>query len=247
MIWFTLSIEVRTDQSSRDVREHRTLFVRNVPFDATEEDLSNLLSSNGQRRIVSCRLVIDPISRHPRGSAFLQFASTDHAKECLDGSFTLRGQQLQIDLALGRNDLVKAKELRDQKSDEHRKKDQRNLALTQYGVILKLADLDGNENDLRKRQQLEDEKKRKLQNPSFFISPTRLTIHNLPVSIDDEKLRKIVLQTLKDNDVAIKDIGLNECRVMKKMKEARKSLGKSMVRFFSLSIMAWSYACLFDR
>lgn len=231
MILLYVFIEVHTDQSSRDVREHRTLFVRNVHFDATKEELSNLLSANGQRRIVSCLLVVDPVSRHPRGTAFVQFASADHAKECLDGSFNLRGQELHIDMALGRNELAKAKDLRDQKTDEKRKKDLRNLALAQYGVILKLADLDGNENDLRKRQQLEDAKKRKLQNPSHFISPNRLTIHNLPPTIDDEKLRKIVIQTLKDNNIAMKEIGLDECRVMKKTKEAKKSLGEYILYF----------------
>ena len=222
---FNLYSEQRTDESSRDVREHRTLFVRNIPFDATEKDLSQVLSSNGQRRIFSCRLVIDPISKHPRGSAFVQFATSTDAEECLKSSFQLRGQELQVDMALGRNDLVKAKELRDQKKENHRKNDQRNLSLANYGTILTLADLDGNENDLRKRQQLEDMKKQKLKNPAFFISPTRLTIHNLPVHIDDEQLRKVIIQTLKDNDIPMKDIVLNECRVMKKNKEMKKSLG----------------------
>ncbi len=226
IIFFDFYSETRTDESSRDVREHRTLFVRNIPFDASEEDLSNVLSSNGQRRILSCRLVIDRISKHPRGSAFVQFATTSDAEECLNIPFIFRGQALQIDMALGRNDLVKAKELRDQKTDNRLKHDQRNLSLSKYGVILNLSELDGNENDLRKRQQLEDMKKQKLKNPSFFISPTRLTIHNLPVNIDDEKLRKIIIQTLKDNNIPMKDIVLNECRVMKKTKEAKKSLGK---------------------
>ncbi|CAF0921947.1 unnamed protein product, partial [Adineta ricciae] len=108
------SSKTRTTESSRDVREHRTLFIRNVPFDATEEELSNLLSSNGQHPIRSCRLVIDPISKHPRGSAFVQYAATADAEACLKSSFTLRGQELQTDMALGRGELVKAKELRDQ-------------------------------------------------------------------------------------------------------------------------------------
>ncbi|CAF0914529.1 unnamed protein product, partial [Adineta ricciae] len=106
--------KMRTTESSRDVREHRTLFVRNVPFDATEEELSNLLSSNGQYPIRSCRLVIDPVSKHPRGSAFVQYGTTADAETCLKSSFTLRGQELQTDMALGRGELVKAKELRDQ-------------------------------------------------------------------------------------------------------------------------------------
>lgn len=128
-------------------------------------------------------------------------------------------------MALGRNEVVKAKEIRDQKKETYKKNDQRNLSLANHGVILNLSELDGNENDLRKRQNLEDDKKQKLKNPLYFISPTRLTIHNLPVTMDDDKLRKVVIQTLKDNDVPMKDIILNECRVMKKNKESKKSLG----------------------
>jgi len=216
---------VKTKESSRDVREHRTLFVRNVPFDATEDELSRVFSSDGQRRVNSCRLVIDRVSRHPRGSAFIQFAEKSDADECLNLSFTLHGQELQVDLALGRNEVVQAKEIRDQKKQDKLKSDQRNLSLANYGVILKLADLDNNENDLRKRQNLEDVKKQKLKNPLHFISSTRLTLHNLPTNIDDEKLRQVVIQTLTDNNVPKKDIQLTECRIMKKNKEGKKSLG----------------------
>ncbi|CAF1685073.1 unnamed protein product, partial [Adineta ricciae] len=148
---------------------------------------------------------------------------------CLKSSFTLRGQELQTDMALGRGELVKAKELRDQKYEKNKKNDQRNLSLANCGVILKLEDLDGNENDLRKRQKLEDEKRQKLKNPLYFISPTRLTIHNLPPNVDDDKLRKLILDTLKKDKIPMKDVIINECRVMKKNKEARKSLGFGFV------------------
>jgi len=128
-------------------------------------------------------------------------------------------------MALGRGELVKAKELRDNKSENNKKHDQRNLSLANYGVILNLAELDGNENDLRKRQKLEDVKKQKLKDPSHFISPTRLTIHNLPTDVDDDKLRKLITETLKNEKIPMKDIVLNECRVMKTNKDAKKSLG----------------------
>jgi hypothetical protein len=128
-------------------------------------------------------------------------------------------------MALGRNELTKAKEIREKKKENTKKSDQRNLSLASYGVILDLSELDGNENELRKRQNLEDVKKQKLKDPLFFISPTRLTIHNLPAHIDDEKLRKIVIECLKNDHVPNKDIVINECRVMKKNKEAKKSLG----------------------
>ena len=230
--WFIL-LDKRIAESSRDVREHRTVFVRNIPFDATQEELSELLSSNRQRRIISCLLVMDRISKHPRGSAFVQFGSSDDAEACLKQSFTLRGQDLQMDMALSRNELTKAKELRDQTKDDYKKHDQRNLALAKQGVILSLAELDGNEGDLRKRQQLEDAKKDKLKNPIYFVSPTRLTIHNLPPNVDDKKLRTLILNTLKKNGVALKDVNINECRLMKSNKESKKSLGKDERRWTS--------------
>lgn len=132
-------------------------------------------------------------------------------------------------MALGRGELVKAKEIRDQKNDGNNKRDQRNLALANCGVILNLKELDGNESDLRKRQNLEDVKKQKLKNPLYFVSPTRLTLHNLPPNLDDAKLRKLVLDTLRKDNTAMKDVILNECRVMKNNKEAKKSLGMHTV------------------
>ena len=220
------SLESKTKTPSRDVREHRTVFIRNLPFDTTEGELSQLLSSNNQHRIRSCLLVMDPISKHPRGTAFVQFSSSDDAEQCLKQSFKLRGQELQLDLALSRDELGKAKTIRDEKKDDYKKHDQRNLALGKIGVILNLADLDGNEQDLRKRQQLEDAKKNKLTNPMYFISPTRLTVHNLPTNIDDAKLRTIVLNALKHDRIPLKDVTINECRVMKPNKDAKKSLRK---------------------
>lgn len=169
-------------------------------------------------------LVIDPVSKHPRGSAFVQFATRDQAEQCLNHSFSLRGQELQLDFALGRQELAKAREIREEKFEKLKKNDQRNLALANYGVILSLDKLDGNENDLRKRQQLEDMKKEKLKNLLHFVSTTRLTVHNLPTNIDDKTLRNAVLKTLKKNGVPLKDVKIIECRVMKKEKEAKKSL-----------------------
>ena len=128
-------------------------------------------------------------------------------------------------MALGRDELIKAKELHDKKKEVNKKHDQRNLALAEYGVILNLAELDGNENDFKKRQKLEDDKKQKLKNSLYFVSPTRLTIHNLPKDIDDDKLRKITIETLKKERIPMKDIVLKECRVMKTTKDAKKSLG----------------------
>lgn len=220
--------KARPEASSRDVREHRTLFVRNIPFDATQNELKELIETKGEFRVKSCLLVIDRISKHPRGTAFVQFETSEEAAECLKQPLRLRGQDLQMDLALSRNELAQAKTLRDEKKDDYKKHDQRNLALAKIGVILSLDELDGNEQDLRKRQQLEDAKKNKLKNPMHFVSTTRLTMHNLPTNVDDAQLRTILLNAFKREKIPLKEVTINECRVMKPNKEAKKSLRKSL-------------------
>ena len=38
------------------------------------------------------------------------------------------------------------------------------------------------------------QKKSKLVNPYFFVSRTRLSVHNLPVNVDEQRLKRVFLQ-----------------------------------------------------
>ena len=76
-------------------------------------------------------------------------------------------------------------------------------------------------NDLEKRRALNARAKEKLANLHNFVSNVRLCIHNLPPSVDDEKLRKIFMNNLKDVRPKIM-----ECRVMRNKKAGGK-LGTS--------------------
>ena len=38
------------------------------------------------------------------------------------------------------------------------------------------------------------QKKSKLVNPYFFVSQTRLSVHNLPVNVDEHRLKRVFLQ-----------------------------------------------------
>ena len=60
-----------TAEPSKDVAEERTLFIKNLSFDATEEDISGVLSRFGDLKYVL--LCMDPLTEHPRGTAFAQF------------------------------------------------------------------------------------------------------------------------------------------------------------------------------
>ena len=58
-----------------------TLFVRNLPFSTTDEDLATHFASFGPLRYA--RVVLDHETGRPRGTAFVCFRGAEDAKECL--------------------------------------------------------------------------------------------------------------------------------------------------------------------
>ena len=60
-----------SDAPSRDVAEERTLFIKNLSYEATEEDIRQVLEKYGAVKYVL--LCIDQLTQHPRGTAFAQF------------------------------------------------------------------------------------------------------------------------------------------------------------------------------
>lgn len=60
-----------SDGPSRDVAEERTLFIKNLSYEATEEDIGKVLEQYGSLKYVL--LCIDQMTQHPRGTAFAQF------------------------------------------------------------------------------------------------------------------------------------------------------------------------------
>ena len=54
-----------------DVSEGNTLFIKNMSFDTDQETLKELFSQYG--RVKYALLCVDPLTEHPRGTAFVQF------------------------------------------------------------------------------------------------------------------------------------------------------------------------------
>ena len=70
-----------TKENKEDVHEGKTLFVRNIPFDATEDDLHRAFRRFGKLRYA--RLVMDRSSGLSKGSGFVQFFERENADEAL--------------------------------------------------------------------------------------------------------------------------------------------------------------------
>ena len=54
--------------------------------------------------------------------------------------------------------------------------------------------------------QIDAAKRQKLKNPNIFISPTRLCVHNIPLSVDDKQLKKTILKAINDKNAKITEV-----------------------------------------
>ncbi|XP_077196714.1 RNA-binding protein 28 isoform X2 [Paroedura picta] len=211
-----------------DVSEGKTVFIRNLSFSTEEEELGELLEQFGDLKYV--RIVLHPDTEHSKGCAFAQFLVEDAAQKCLQaaadesesGGLHLGGRRLRVDLAVSREE---AQQLRSKTAKKPT--GTRNLYLAREGLIragTKAAE-GVSAADLAKRAWFEERKHQKLKDQNVFVSRTRLCVHNLPKSVDDARLRKLMLKVL-DGKAGVR---VKECRVMRDRKApAGKGQGQSL-------------------
>jgi RNA recognition motif-containing protein len=78
----------------------RTLYVGNLPYDATVEEIETLIGSTGAGPVVRVHLPMDPDGRK-RGFGFVTMASAEAAKGAIDAlrGVDVRGRRLVVNLA----------------------------------------------------------------------------------------------------------------------------------------------------
>ena len=191
---------------SDDVSEGKTVFIKNIPFTAEEEDLKNVMEQYGQ--LYYAKICIDPLTEHSKGTGFVKFHTKESADECLKAGteLVLNDQILDVYPALNRNDILE----KIQKKDVNKSKsDNRNLYLIKEGLVLagSKAALNLSTTDMEKRLQLERWKTQMLKNLNMFVSRERLIIHNVPSSWDNTKLRNLV-EKYSNPNTKIKEVNI---------------------------------------
>ncbi|KAI9919075.1 hypothetical protein PsorP6_011672 [Peronosclerospora sorghi] len=203
-----------------EAQRERTLFIRNLSFQTTEDELRDFFLAFGA--VEYARIVYEKGSGLSKGVGFVRFKSADVAAQVLkrgelpqvdskqkhksdwkkgtlsaladggDDALTLHGRQLIVSRAVSKTD---AEHLLDVNTREHRRRDKRNMYLAYEGTlnVNKIADaeLELPQMDIDKRRRAIREKKLKLQNPMYFVSPVRLSVRNLSTSLDDRELKKL--------------------------------------------------------
>jgi len=194
---------------SNDAVEGRTVFIKNVPFTATNDDIKECMSQFGP--LYYALICMDRMTEHSKGTAFVKFRNKEDADQCLTTpGITLMGNILEYQCALTKDELQK----RSNEKKDRGPKDSRNLYLIKEGVVLagsKAAE-GVSAADMAKRLQIEQYKTQMLKNLNMFVARTRLIVHNIPASWDDSKLRKLFA---KYSDPKA---GIKEAKIMRNMR-----------------------------
>jgi len=207
-----------------------TIFIRNTPFTATDESLHAHFTENfGPVRYA--RVVMDPQTERPRGTAFVCFYDNDIANACLryaptssisgpsphmtvlqnhdsdpTGKYTLDGRVLQLSRAVSKNEASRLTEAGVVHRHD-RDKDKRHLYLLSEGTISSSAALYATLSpaEIAMREASLKQRKTLIQsNPTLHLSLTRLSVRNLPRSITSKDLKSLAREAVVGFAVDVK-------------------------------------------
>ncbi|KAL0931631.1 RNA recognition motif containing protein [Colletotrichum truncatum] len=191
-----------------------TIFIRNLPFTVTDEQLKSHFVQFGPVRYA--RVVMDRATDRPAGTGFVCFVKEEDARACIkgaprtqasglptkhsvlqdetadqDGRYTLDNRLLQVAQAVSKDD---AERLAADGSAKRREKDKRRLFLLNEGQIDTRSSLYQKltPSEIKMREQSANQRKKLVQsNPTLHISLTRLAVRNIPRNIGSKELKEL--------------------------------------------------------
>ncbi|KAL0026427.1 hypothetical protein WJX79_009181 [Trebouxia sp. C0005] len=191
-------------QAARD--SSKTVFVRSLPPDVSQDQLNLAFTKFGKLR--ACRLVMNKASQQPKGTAFVEYwdiqaaaaaaAACQKAREGGAGGIMVGGRTVEVDLALSQDD---ARNLASGGRSTAAGKDNRNLYLAKEGTIEEgSAAWDSlSVTDRTKRKRAAEEKNTKLRSPNFSVSRTRLSVRNIPLTMQEKALKQLFITAVKEH------------------------------------------------
>lgn len=214
----------------------RSVFIKNLPFEAEVEDIKKHFIVFG--KVKSIHLVRHPITKRPKGTAFLEF-STEEAAEAavaagaknegdVGGGIVYGGRRLEVLVPMDKKSAQALAKERQEKAII----DQRNIYLAKEGKLEEgTAATDGvSKEDLQKRKQLEQEKATKLRSPNFHVSRTRLAVYNVPKSMKEVGLKQLFIDAVKLRATRQQPV-IKQVKILKDEKKGGKSRGVAFVEF----------------
>lgn len=224
--------EVEEDEPSRPKRRPApndcTIFVRNIPYDATDDLLQEHFSQFG--RVRYAMTVRDTKLDQPKGTAFVAFVNSEDCESCVtqapknsgssilvaddvDARYVFEGRILSVAKAVDRStaeqlSTVSASKRAQLLGKEPQLKDKRNIFLLNEGRVTSESKLGKlmNTVELDIRQKSYDLRKKQLStNPSLHVSLTRLAIRNIPRAMTEKALKALARTAIVEFAKEVKD------------------------------------------
>uniref|UniRef100_A0A1J3GHU7 RNA-binding protein 28 n=1 Tax=Noccaea caerulescens TaxID=107243 RepID=A0A1J3GHU7_NOCCA len=188
-----------TKETQDDEDFERKVFISNIPFDVSKDEVEQRFAVFGEVDTLS--LVLHPVTKRPIGTAFLKFKTAEASDAAISAASTasgvgvlLKGRQLNVRRAVSKKS---AQNIGLEKTKE-KNRDHRNINLAEEGHIL-----DGtpaaegvSAEDMDRRRRLHAKKMKTLQSPNFHVSKTRIIIYNVPKSMKENQLRVILVKAV---------------------------------------------------
>ncbi|KAL2288955.1 hypothetical protein FJTKL_02829 [Diaporthe vaccinii] len=213
--------EIVEEKHNRLTDNSTTVFIRNLPFTATDDSLKEHFEKFGHIRYA--RIVKDRATERPAGTGFVCFFNEDDFKTCLknaprqqqpvktsrhsvlqdetvdtDGRYTLDGRVLSVAHAVSKEESARLTEA-GPAARKGQDKDKRRLYLLSEGTIPSGSPLYKllSETEVKLREQSLQQRKKQVQsNPSLHLSMTRLAIRNLPRNMSSKELKQLARQAI---------------------------------------------------
>ncbi|KAL8370466.1 hypothetical protein RB595_000709 [Gaeumannomyces hyphopodioides] len=215
-------VEVGDDKKKQPLSDNSsTLFIRNVPFTTTDEQLKEHFSQFGAVRYA--RVVMDHATQRPAGKGFVCFFNVEDAESCArnapryrpaptltkhsvlqdetvdaEGKYTLEGRVLQVSKAVSKNEaenLTSAAAAARNAQD----KDKRRLFLLSEGQIPASSPVYSllPASEIQMREASAKQRKKMIEsNPSLHLSLTRLAIRNIPRNTTAKDLKALAREAV---------------------------------------------------
>lgn len=195
-----------------------TLFIRNLPYTTTDEQLKAQFEQFGAVRYA--RVVKERGTDRPAGTGFVCFFNPEEAKVCLkgaprhqhaptlakhsvlqndtldpEGKYTMDGRVLQVAQAVNKDEASRLADLTTHKKN----RDKRRLFLLAEGSIPASSPLFAklSTQEVKLREQSAKQRKKLIEsNPALHISLTRLAVRNIPSNMDSKALKALAREAV---------------------------------------------------
>ncbi|KAJ9107140.1 hypothetical protein QFC19_002800 [Naganishia cerealis] len=199
------------------VEEGSTLFIRNLPFEATEEELRDLgfacfwKKEDADSALAEAARVYQITGANQTGLnsapsvnpfALPSILTIDPSSQAA-AKLVLHGRTLDVVRALTREDASVKKE---DAEKARQKADKRNTYLMREGVIFPNAPAASTlpELEITKRVESFNTRRKLLEsNPSLYISKTRLSIRQIPLYATDRTIKRLGIHAVKEFDAEV--------------------------------------------